>query len=81
VGAFVIRLRSAEEARATVKARGYRTRRVRLAAGVPRAVKVKAKRATVRRLRDRRRVVRTVRIRVVDAAGNATVRTPRIRLR
>ena len=81
VGAFVIRLRSAEDARATVKARGYRTRRVRLAAGVSRAVKVKAKRATVRRLRDRRRVVRTVRIRVVDAAGNATVKTPRIRLR
>jgi hypothetical protein len=81
VRAFVIRVRSAEDARATVKARGYKTRRVHLAAGVPKAVKVTARRATVRKLRDRRRVRRMVRIRVVDAAGNATVKTPRIRLR
>jgi hypothetical protein len=77
----VLRLRSSEDARATVRARGYRTRRVRLAAWVAETVEVKAERATVRRLRDRRRVIRTVRIRIVDAAGNATVKTPGIRLR
>jgi len=42
---------------------------------------VKARRKTIGKLRGKRRVVRKVRIRVVDAAGNSTVRTPKIRLR
>ncbi|MET0685934.1 MAG: PQQ-dependent sugar dehydrogenase [Solirubrobacteraceae bacterium] len=81
VRAFVLKLRSDEAARATVTARGYKSRTVQLAAGVTRKVTVKARRKTIRKLRGKRRVVRKVRIRVVDAAGNSTVRTPKIRLR
>ena len=81
VRAFVLKLRSDEPARATVTARGFKSRTVRLAAGVTKKVTVKARRGTIRKLRGKRRVVRKVRIRVVDAAGNSTVRTPKIRLR
>jgi glucose/arabinose dehydrogenase len=81
VRAFVLKLRSDEDARATVKARGYKTRSVVLDAGVTKKVKVRAKRKTIRTLRSKRKAVRKVRIRVVDAAGNATLRTPKLRVR
>ena len=81
VRVFVLKLRADEAARAKVSARGYRSRSVQLAAGVTKKVAVKARRTTIRKLRGKRRVVRKVRIRVVDTAGNITLRTPKIRLR
>ena len=81
VRVFVLKLRADEAARAKITARGYRSRSVQLAAGVTKKVAVKARRKTIRKLRDKRRVVRKVRIQVVDTAGNITLRTPKIRLR
>jgi hypothetical protein len=81
VRAFVVKLRADEPVRARVTARGYRTRRVDLPAGVTTRVRVEARRRTIRRLRGRERVVRSVDIRAADAAGNVARRTLRLRLR
>jgi hypothetical protein len=79
--ALVVKLRADEACRATVRARGYRSRAAALDAGVTRRVRLAATPRTVRRLRARHRVFRTVRVTVVDAAGNSSRRAPRLRVR
>ncbi len=81
IGRFTLRLRADEAARATVRARGYRPREVALAAGATRSVRVSARPRTLRRLRGMRRIRRTVHVRAVDAAGNASSEAVRLRLR
>jgi hypothetical protein len=81
IGRFALRLRADEAAEATVRARGYVTRRIDLEAGVGRRVRMQARPRTLRRLRGKQQVTRTVRVRAADAAGNVARATLTIRLR
>ncbi len=78
-------LRADEDCTVRLRARRYRTRRVALAAGARRAVRLRATRKGARRLRravarsGRRRVV--VRLAARDAAGNVRVRRARLGVR
>ena len=78
-------LRADEDCVATLRARRFRTRRVRLEAGARRRVRMAPTRRGARRLRralaGRRRVELTIRIAARDAAGNVNLRRVRLGLR
>ncbi len=85
-GRLRLALRAGEPCRARLEARRFRSRTVTLRAGVKRVVRLTPPRKGLRRLRralrpGRRGVRVTVRIAARDAAGNLSVRKPRVKLR
>jgi hypothetical protein len=82
---ITLRITTDESCTATLRAKGFNARTVALTAGTRRRVRLTQTRTGLlrlrRALRTHPRVRRTVRIEAADAAGNLTLRRPRIKLR